>query len=86
MLVSLLLSLPLFFSLLSFPPPYPSLLTEAPFLLLYPLASLYKSFAPVSAPLAAIFILLFLPFHLSRCQSECLHYERNWASRCSLRI
>lgn len=47
MLVSLLLSLPLFFSLLSFPPPYPSLLTEAPFLLLFPLASLYKSFAPV---------------------------------------
>lgn len=33
-----------------------------------------------SAPLAAIFILLFLPFHLSRCQSECLHYERNLAS------
>lgn len=39
-----------------------------------------------SAPTAAIFILLFLSFHLSRCQSECLHYKKNWASRCSLRI
>lgn len=33
-----------------------------------------------SAPLVCLFILLFLPFHLSRCQSECLHYEKNWAS------
>jgi len=33
-----------------------------------------------SAPTAAIFILLFLSFHLSRCQSECLHYKKNWAS------
>lgn len=39
-----------------------------------------------STPTAAIFILLFLSFHLSRCQSECLHYKKNWASRCSLRI